>query len=402
MAAAAVQGSGAPGRFPLRPLLALTGIFFLNFLARVVLAPLLPAIEADLGLTHAQSGSLFLFLSGAYCFGLLSSGLVSARWTHRTTVALSAAASGAALLVVSRAGTLWELRGALLLLGYTAGLYLPSGIATLTTVARSSQWGRAVAVHEMAPNLGFVVAPLLAEAVLARLPWTAAPLWLGVASLGVCAVFLRTSGGRVRGEAPSPQAFAGVVRTPSFWVLTVLFGLGIGASLGVYAILPLALTAEKGMARPAVNALVAASRVGGLLAALGAGWMADRVGPKRALQAVCAATGVLTVLLGVARGAWVPALVLLQPLLAVSFFPPGFAALARVSPPGPRNLAVSLTVPVAFLTGGGLVPAAIAAAGDAASFAWGIAAYGVVLLLASALVPTLRLWDEPEEPPGVV
>ncbi len=42
------------------PILFLTGIFFLSFVSRVVFSPLMPTIENQMGITHAQAGSLAL------------------------------------------------------------------------------------------------------------------------------------------------------------------------------------------------------------------------------------------------------------------------------------------------------------------------------------------------------
>jgi hypothetical protein len=41
----------------LGPVVFLAVIFFINFIARIILAPLLPAIERELEISHAQSGS---------------------------------------------------------------------------------------------------------------------------------------------------------------------------------------------------------------------------------------------------------------------------------------------------------------------------------------------------------
>ena len=76
------QLNGSQGLRPqLGPIIFLTAIFFLNFLARIVLAPLMPVIEADLGLDHAEAGSLFLLISAGYFVSLLGSGFLSSRVT---------------------------------------------------------------------------------------------------------------------------------------------------------------------------------------------------------------------------------------------------------------------------------------------------------------------------------
>ncbi len=42
-------------------LLILTSIFFFNFASRIITAPLIPRIESDLNLTHADAGTLVLY-----------------------------------------------------------------------------------------------------------------------------------------------------------------------------------------------------------------------------------------------------------------------------------------------------------------------------------------------------
>ncbi|MEK7375343.1 MAG: hypothetical protein AABZ85_10015, partial [Thermodesulfobacteriota bacterium] len=44
----------------------LTGIFLLNFLSRVVLAPLLPVIEKELSLGHTAAGAFFMMIALGY------------------------------------------------------------------------------------------------------------------------------------------------------------------------------------------------------------------------------------------------------------------------------------------------------------------------------------------------
>ena len=75
----------------------LAGLFFLNFTSRVIFSPLLPVIEQEMGIAHAQSGSLFLFISVGYFFSVLSSGFVSARINHKRTIVLSSVTLGLAL-----------------------------------------------------------------------------------------------------------------------------------------------------------------------------------------------------------------------------------------------------------------------------------------------------------------
>lgn len=101
------KAEGEPQSFlsQLGPLLFLVGIFFLNFISRIVLSPLLPTVEKDLRIGHEEAGSLFFIISFGYCIALLGSSFVSSRLTHRRTIILSTIALGGALLLSALAIT---------------------------------------------------------------------------------------------------------------------------------------------------------------------------------------------------------------------------------------------------------------------------------------------------------
>ena len=376
----------------LGPLVLLAGIFFLSFISRIMFAPLMPTIEHDLGIGHAEAGSLFLLISAGYFVSLLGAGFLSSRLTHRRTIVFSAISVGITLIGVSLCHGAWSIRLGLFTLGLTAGTYLPSGIATLTSLISSKDWGKGVAIHEFAPNLGFVAAPLISEALLTSFSWREILSFLGVASVVAGIAFGRFGkGGRFPGEAPSFSSFSVFLRMPAFWVMAVLFSLGISSSLGVYTMLPLYLVTERGMERDWANILVALSRMSGLVMVFLAGWTADRFGSKRTIGGVLLLTGVMTVLLGVVPDYWIVVIIFVQPMLAVCFFPPGFAALSAVSPQSSRNVVVSLTIPVAFLVGGGAIPTMIGIMGDAGSFGGGIAIAGGLILIGFILSFYLKI-----------
>jgi NNP family nitrate/nitrite transporter-like MFS transporter len=388
------EREGADLRSQLSPLLLLTTIFLLNFISRIILGPLMPTIEEDLKLSHGQAGSLFLLMSVGYCVVISGSGFVSARLTHRKTVCLSAVSIGCALLFASFGRSLWSIRFALVLVGMGAGLYLPSGVATITSLVRSKDWGKAIAVHELAPNLGFVVAPFLAEILVGWVSWRGLLALLGIGCLISGAVFFRFGkAGDFPGTAPSARALRVLTTEADFWIMMVLFSLGVGSSLGIYAMLPLYLVAERGLHLGWANTLVALSRVSALGMAFVAGWASDRLGPKWAMGAVFFLTGSLTVLLGLVPESWVVALVFLQPLFAVCFFPAAFSALSRVGPAGVRNVTLSLTVPFSFLLGGGAIPAGIGLLGEMGAFPLAIALVGGAMLASLLLIPRMRLGD---------
>lgn len=376
-------------RSQIGPILLLASIFFLNITGRIIIAPLLPAIEKDLSLSHVQSGSLILVTTAGYFVTVLGSGFLSSLLTHRRTILFSAFAEALALGCVSLSHSLLSLAGSLLLLGLAAGFYLPSGIATLTSLVPAKHWGKALAIHELAPNLGFVAAPLISEVLLQWFSWRGVLAFLGLSSAFCGWVFWRFGrGGTFHGQAPNPASYRKLFSESSFWIMAVLFALGMGGSFGLFTMLPLYLTAAQGMDRPLANTLIGLSRVPGLFTTLLAGWATDRFGPGRTLFLALLLTGVATLLMGFASGAWLVVLVFVQPLLAPCFFPAGFAAIARLGSAESRSLGVSVTVPLGFLFAGGLLPVGIGILGDAGHFPAGIAGAGL-LILCGALLPRL-------------
>ena len=348
--------SDRPDRVPFRrvipSILFLTSIFFINFISRIIWAPIMPSIEEDLGIGHGEAGSFFLLISLGYFVTVLGSGFLSSRVMHQKTIALSSILLGFALLGVSFSPSLWVIRVGLVVLGLAAGFYIPSGIATLTAMAPSKHWGKAVAIHELAPNGSLLLAPLLAEALMGLVSWRGILALLGIAALALGFAYARFGRhGNFPGEAPSLGSLRVLLGHSSFWIMMLLFGLGVGASMGIYAMLPLYLVVEAGMERGWANLLISISRISGLGMAFVSGWTTDRFGAKRSLIVIFFLTGVTTLLLGAVQGPSLILMILLQPLLAACFFPPGFAALSLASAPSVRNVAVSVTSPFAFLFG---------------------------------------------------
>ena len=375
----------------LGPILLLTNIFFLNFLSRIIFAPLLPRIQKDLGLSHVEAASLFLFITMGYSISLLGSGFISKRLRHRKTICLSATAVGISLAGIALCDGVWTIRGGLLVLGLAAGLYLPSGIASLTAVVSARHWGKAIATHELAPNLSFFVAPLLAELLMMWISWRGVLVFLGVCSVLTGLLFSRFwKGEDLPGEAPNFLSLKTLLAGRSFWIMMILFSLGICATFGIYTMLPLFLVAHHGLERNWANTLVALSRISSIFTAFLAGWATDRMGPGLTLSAVFLLAGLTTVLLGVSTGSWLVFVIFLQPVVAVCFFPPGFAALSAIGPPKSRNVAVSLTIPAAFLVGGGAIPTGIGMMGDAGLFSLGVSISGGLILSGAILALFLK------------
>jgi MFS transporter, NNP family, nitrate/nitrite transporter len=376
--------------FPLMPLLLLVGIFYLNFISRVILAPLLPIIEGDLGIGHGEAGSLFLYIAGGYSVGLLGCGFVSSRLSHRRTILLSTFTMGLAMLAISRSASIEGIHGGLVLIGFFAGLYLPCGIATITGLCTKEQWGKALSLHEMGPNLGFITAPLLSEVLLRFFSWRD-----GLAAVGFVQIFmgglffLVGKGGREKGAPPHLRAMHGIIKRPAFWIMVVLFITSIGASMGVYALMPLFMVSEIGLAREFANLLIGLSRAFGIVVFFAWGLISNRVSPQNALVIFLGANALLTLLMGAFPGPVTTTVLLLFQTAAVAcLFVVNFTVLSLTFAADMRAIAVSLVIFIGMILGGGTLPSAIGYWAEAFSFSSGFILLGLFFL--SALILFFR------------
>jgi MFS family permease len=376
----------------LRPLFFLTSIFLLNFTIRIVISPLLPTILHDMSLTGDQAGSLFLVSALGYFITLICSGFISEKILHKKTIGLSAVMTGLFFIITGFCNNLVMMQIGIFFTGMAAGLYLPSGIAMLTASISKQNWGKAVGVHELAPNLSFLLAPIVCEAMLLWISWRSVLMVTGLMSIIFGIIFLKFS--KVKdfpGQSPKFNVLLSLMFSRSFWIMILLFTSGVTGAMGIYAMLPLYLVNEHGMLQTQANTLITLSRILTLPMPFVAGWVSDRYGMKKTLTGVLILTGILTLSLGSLSDTGLQIAVFFQPLLSVCFFPPAFSALSNIGAKETRNVMVSLTIPAAFLLGGGAVPTLIGFLADNGFFAMGFVGAGIAISTAALLPFFLKI-----------
>jgi NNP family nitrate/nitrite transporter-like MFS transporter len=369
------------------PVLLLTGTVYLNFLGRLVFSPLLVPIEAEFNVGHAVTGSFFLIMAIGFSVTMLLSGFVARLIGHRATIQTASLAVVVSTLAIAASPDLLLIQIGLFVLGAGAGLYAPSGIAALTEMVEPTDWGKAIAFHDLGPNLAFISAPFLTNVLLPVTSWRGVVATIGVAAAAMLLLFsLASDAGRFKGEPPRFSTVTDLIRQPRFWAVGTFFMLAASATLGVFSILPTYLTVERNFNSATVNTLVGLSRISGIVMVFVSGVLRDRLGERILIGAVVGVGGVLTILFGVLHGTPLVVVVFLQPAVVTAFFPAALSALSRIGTATSRNVVVSLMIPAANTMGAGVFPAAMGVLGDNGVFYLGFLALGGVMLASLGLV----------------
>lgn len=365
-------------------------IFFAMY-ARLLLAPLLIYIQNDLGIGTAQATSIFIPLSISYAGAMLVSGYFARAIFHRRTIALSAVTVGFGLGLLGVSNSLISLYAATTIIGAGAGLYPPSGVSSVTHFVHDDIRGRAIALHEVGPNLAFVLAPIAVSLGTSLGSWRIIAIGSGAIAALTGVVFDRRAlSGRFAGEPPRLKIVGPLLRQPKFWVIVVLFSLAASSTLGVYSILPTFLVQSEGLSPGFTNTLLSVSRISGVVVVLIAGVLIDRIGVARTIGIVFLLTGSLTIGIGCSTGVPLLIAVFLQPVIITAFFPAAIGAMADLGPPLVRNVAVSLVIPVVNIVSNGVFPSLMGRLAETGTIRSGFIGLGVLMVAGIALLPLLR------------
>lgn len=371
----------APGFSAVLPaLILLTAVFFTNFLSRTVLGPLLLPIGRDLQVGLTESSSIFLSISAGFSLAVMGAGFVSAVLRHRRTIVLSISIIGTAMLGLSAATSLPVFLIWSALLGAGAGLYIPSSVVTITTITLPARWGQAFAVHELGPNLAFILAPAIAQVFLHSLGHHALFALLGGCSLLLGLVYARRGPYVERpGSRPALGNIRAITCLPAFRILVALFALAVGVELGIYGIIPAFLVKDRGLSLDTANVILSGTRCLAMLALPFTGRIIRRLGYRTSLGLFATGAGLATLLSGLGPLWWTTAMLIIQPMCVVCFFPVSFAVMNLVCPRASSDLATSLTITCSSLLGMGLIPGLMAWMGETWSFGLAFGLYGAVM-----------------------
>ncbi len=367
----------------------LSFIWFINFSARMLFAPILPILEDEFRVNHAHASGIFIFLSIGYGVALIASGLFAGRIGYKKSIVFAFAQLSLVKLLIPLVHNFFLLYISALVLGFSVGLYIPSAIPLITEYYVEKHWGKAIAIHDIGASGSIFATPLIALLLLHLLPWRGIfVVYACVFLISSVAFFLLST--EVKISNPPKAIFRDIVKMPSLWLMAVLWTFGAGANLGIYSITPLYLTKELHLNIDFANTILGISRLASIGVAVACGFLVDRFNLRKILFLMLVITGLLTVLLGLASVGYIGIVLFLQAFFVTGFFPVGLVAIARTFSREMRSLATAIILSTSMISGAGIMPYFLGISGDLYSFRLGIGILGILTLLASGLVFRLK------------
>ncbi len=371
-------------------LLCLWSLWFISFSLRMLFSPILPLLEDEYLVTHAQASGIFVFLSAGYGVSVMIAGLFSGGFGYKKTILFSLLLLGLICLLIPFLLQFWLLYAFAAALGFLVGFYVPAAIPLITEHYAEKDWGKVLAIHDTGASIAVFATPFIVLFLLRFLSsWRGMFVVYGLVFLASALIFSFACR-EVKVLSPPRTVFRDLMKRASLWRLSILWMLAVGANLGVYSIVPLYLSKELGLPVGYANSILGISRLGAIGVAVACGFLIDRFNLRRVMFIVLMLTGILTVLMAVVSTRHMGVVLFLQAFCVAGFFPAGLVAIAKTFGRETRSLATGVIIAMSIVNGGGVIPYLLGLMGDLHSFRIGLLVLGIFVSLSSRLVFDLR------------
>lgn len=370
-------------------LLFLSSLWFLNFVGRTILSPVLPLIEDEFLISHAKASSIFIFLSVGYGISIFFSGLLSGVFGYKKAIMVSLLVTALVFFLIPVVKVFSALYVFAFIIGLSTGIYIPAVIPLITSYFDEKIWSKAIAIHDSAASIGVFAAPLIVTFLLRFLQWRGVLCAVGFIFLIAAAVFYmlfhELKVGRV-----SKAVFGNFIRRKSLWVLSAIWVFAASTSIGVYYVTPLFLTKELYLDIGYANTIFGISRIGGFIVAISSGFLVSRFSIRTIMISILIISGASTAFVALAGVRFIGLALFLQASFIYGFFPAGLIAISKIFDLNVRGLATGFIFGIGVIIGWGVTPYLLGLSGDHLSFKFGILVLGLAVMLSSSLILHLK------------
>ena len=358
---------------------------------------LLPAWQAQFGLSFAEIGLLKTAYSGSMAALQMPASLLAERFGERLVLALGTAIAAGAYLLAGASGTFLALVSCLVLGGLGSSVQHPLSSSLTARAFEGRRLRAALGTYNFSGDLGKMLFPAATAWLVAVSQWRTATIAIGLVGLLVAVALLRLVPSPVAREPIAGEAdrvSTASARLPAetarrgFLALSAIGILDSATRMGFLTLLPFLLTG-KGVSLPAVGAALALVFAGGAAGKFICGLVAARVGVLRTVILTEMAT-VSAILAALVLPVW--AIFALLPALGLALNGTSsalYGSIAELAQPERRARAFGVFYTLT-IGAGAISPAISGALSDALGIPWALAALASSLLLVLPLTLPLR------------
>lgn len=344
-----------------------------------MIAPLLPTMAADFGMTVPQMASLIVVFTLTLALSSPVMTVLTARWNRRAALQLAMGLFALGNVLAAWSPAFWTLMAARVVMAVAAGLYVPNANALAGVIVAPERRGKALAIVSAGMTLAIALGLPLGAVTGHFFGWRATFSIVAVMSLvaiaGIRAGIAADAGAGIP-VATLRQRLA-VVRQPAIVrLLSVSLFWAIGA-FTAYPFLAPYLASVLGFGETGISATVSLWGVAAALGVTTGGALSDRLGANRVVRMSLTVLGLA--FLGLSLATALAASNALAPVLCAvflwgftvwSFFPAQMARLIGAGSPGQAPVALALNTSTMYF--GFSVGSALGAAILGAGAIWGI------------------------------
>lgn len=381
-------------------MLALVNVF--NYMDRMLLAVLLPGIQADLVLSDTQLGLLTgLAFALFYALAGIPIARLADRWVRSRLITLALLAWSGMTALCGAAQSFWQLAAARVGVGVGEAGCVPASQSIISDYVPADRRPAALALHLAGASLGILVGLAVGGILAQDIGWRATLMVMGLAGVPLAALVHLTLREPLRGQADGitsdiklPSLGAALTELwsrPSFLHLVLVYGIANLSTFGINQWAPTFYSRHFGLSIGQIGLMLGVALGAGMtLGALLGGTIANRLMRRDlrwgAWMCMAAATAAVPV----------TALIFLAPAYEIAIAATFFSAVLSGSTAGPitalvqsvasprvRALAAAITVFAASLLGMGGGPLLIGVLSDALRPTMGDDGLRIALLAAS-------------------
>ena len=275
----------------------------LSHLYMLALPPLFPMVGEELGVSFIALGLTVTAFS--VTMGVLQTpvGFLVNRWGGRTVLISGLFINALAILLAGFVTNYWQLIALMLLAGAGSSVFHPADYAILTGQIHERRLGRALSIHTLGGNLGFLFAPPVMVAIAALSSWRIAMISVGGVGILLSLVMLLLSSSISRSgkrKERKEDSWRRLITNPMVMSLFCFYVLSSAANSGVVYFSVTAFKDIYGIPVAATATALTAYQLLTFLMVLPGGWLADKVENHDFLLVTCfALSGVLVVVCGI-------------------------------------------------------------------------------------------------------